>query len=128
MDGRNTCGVKRTTLVLVAAVSLVAPLAAAMPDSVHPALRVLDKAPLILRGTGLEPEERVRVTVVAQHAQLVRRVLASRLGTFVVRFDTVVDACYGARAATAVGTRGTRVSIVLERRWQRECTEPSDAP
>ena len=114
--------------MLVMGGALVAPIAAAAPDSVHPALRVLDKTPLILRGTGFEPAERVRVTVVAQNTQLVRRTLASRLGTFVVRFETVVDACYGAQAATAVGARGSKASIVLERPWRRHCVELSGAP
>lgn len=133
-DARDTCRVKRIALVLAVVVALVAlvaplaPLAAAAPDAGHPALRVLDKAPLVLRGTGFERWERVKVTVVAKHAHLVRRALASRLGTFVVRFDTVVDSCNGARAATAVGARGSKASIVLERPWQRECTEPSGAP
>ena len=116
--------------MLVMGGALVSPLAAAAPapDSTHPELRVLAKAPLILRGTGFEPAEQVRVTVVAQHAKLVRRAVASRLGAFVVRFDTAVDACYGARAATAVGAHGSRASIVLERPWERHCVELSGAP
>jgi hypothetical protein len=106
----------------------IAPLAQAAPDSTGPALQVLDKAPLVLRGTGFVPTERVRVTVVTAHAQLARRAQASGVGRFVVRFDTVVDACYGARAATAVGRRGSKVSLVLERPWQRHCVELSGAP
>ena len=106
----------------------IAPLARATPDSTGLALQVLDKAPLVLRGTGFVPAERVRVTVVTAHAQLVRRTRASGVGRFVVRFDTVVDACYGARKATAVGRRGSKVSLVLERPLQRHCVELSGAP
>jgi hypothetical protein len=106
----------------------IAPLAQAAPDSTRPALQVLDKAPLVLRGRGFGPAERVRVTVVKAHTQLVRQTRASGVGTFVVRFDTVVDACYGARAATAVGVGGSKASIVLERPWQRHCGELSGAP
>jgi hypothetical protein len=89
---------------------------------------VLDKAPLVLRGTGFKPADRVKVSVVTASDQLVRLTRASRFGTFVVRFDTVVDACYGARAAAAVGTRGGRATIVLARPLDRYCVAPGGAP
>lgn len=107
---------------------LIAPLARATSDSTEPALEVLDKAPLVLQGTGFVPAERVRVTVVTRDAELVRRTRASRLGRFIVRFDTVIDVCSGARSATALGRRGSTVSIVLERPWERECAELAGAP
>ena len=107
---------------------LIAPLTPAASQSTRPALRVLDKAPLILSGTGFKPAERVKVTVVTQPAQLVRRASASRFGTFRVQFDTMVDPCYGARAARVVGTRGSKASIVLARPLQRSCVEPGGAP
>lgn len=123
----HTRRMRRIALFTLLGVS-IAPLAQATPDSTAPALHVLDKAPLVLRGTGFVPTERVKVTVITPHAELVRRTWASRLGRFVVRFDTVVDACYGARRATAVGRRGNKVSIVLERPLQRECAELAGAP
>jgi hypothetical protein len=120
--------VRRIALAFSLLGVLIAPLAPAASGSAHPALRVLDKAPLILRGTGFEPAERVKVTVVTQPAQLVRLTRASRFGKFVVQFDTVVDACYGARTARAVGRRGSKASIVLERPLQRYCVAPGGAP
>ena len=106
----------------------IAPLAQATPDSTGPALQVLDKAPLVLRDTGFKPTDRVSVSVVTESGQLVRVTRASRFGTFVVRFDTVVDACHGARAATAIGRRGSRAAIVLARPLDRYCVAPGGAP
>jgi hypothetical protein len=120
--------VRRIALTFALLGVLIAPLAPAASESTRPALRVLDKAPLILRGTGFKPAERVKVTVVTQPAQLVRRSSTSRFGTFVVRFDTTVDPCYGARAAAAVGMRGSKASIVLARPLQRSCVELGGAP
>ena len=107
---------------------LVAPPAQATSDSSRAALQVLDRAPLVLLGTGFVPAERVQVTVVTRGGELVSRTRASQRGRFVARFDTVVDACHGARRATAVGRRGSKVSIVLERPVERECVEPSGVP
>jgi len=115
-------------LILTVLVVSSAPLAHATSDPTEPALQVLDKAPLVLWGTGFAPAERVKVTVVTPHSELVRRTRASRFGRFVVRFETVVDACYGARRATAAGRRGSRVSIVLDRPLERACVELSGAP
>jgi len=109
-------------------VAFVAPLSPAASTSPQPTLRVLDKAPLVLGGTGFRRADRVRVEVVTESVQLVRTTRASRFGTFVVRFDTVVDACHGARAATAVGTRGSKAAIVLERPLDRYCLAPGGAP
>jgi hypothetical protein len=120
--------VRRIALGVALLGVLIASLAPAASDSAQPALRALDKAPLVLRGTGFQPAERVKVTVVTQRARLVHHTFASRLGIFVVRFDTIVDACYGARAATAAGTRGSKASIVLARPLERYCVEPGGAP
>jgi hypothetical protein len=70
----------------------------------------------------------VKVTVATEPTELSQWRRASRFGAFVVRFDTVVDACFGARSATAVGRRGSKASIVLERPWERYCVEPGLAP
>ncbi len=110
-----------TLALLGGLVVLVAPAASISPK---PALRVLDKAPLVLKGTGFKQGEWVKVTVATDPTELSLRRRASRVGSFVVRFDTFVDVCYGARAATAIGTRGSKASIVLERPWERYCLVP----
>jgi hypothetical protein len=107
---------------------LVALVAPAASTSVKPTLRVLDKAPLVLTGTGFKRAEWVKVSVATEPTELSQWRRASRFGSFVVRFDTVVDACYGARSALAVGKRGSRASIVLERPWERYCLVPGGLP
>jgi hypothetical protein len=119
---------RRIALVVSVLSALIAPLAGAASDSAQPRLRVLDKAPLVLRGTGFAAAERVKVAVVTRDGEVIRRTRASRLGIFVVRFDTFVDACFGARQANAEGRRGSKASIVLERPLQRECAELGGAP
>jgi hypothetical protein len=109
-------------------VVVVAPLAPAASTSAKPALGVLDKAPLVLKGTGFKRAEWVKVSVATEPAELSQWKRASRFGSFVVRFDTVVDACYGARFATAIGKRGSKASIVLERPWERYCVVPGGLP
>jgi hypothetical protein len=110
------------------AVALVAPLSPAASSSPQPTLRMLDKAPLRLKGTGFKRAERVKVSVVTEPVKLIRTTRASRSGTFVVRFDTIVDACHGARAATAIGMRGSKATIVLARPLDRYCVAPGGAP
>lgn len=119
---------RRALLLVSLLVALVAPLSPSASTSPQPALGVLDKAPLVLRGTGFKPADRVSVSVVTESGRLVRVTRASRFGTFVVRFDTVVDACHGARAATAIGRRGSRAAIVLARPLDRNCVAPGGAP
>jgi hypothetical protein len=109
-------------------VALIAPLSSPASTSPQPTLRVLDKAPLVLRGTGFKRADRVRVSVVTASLELVRTPRASRFGTFVVRFHTFVDACHGARAATAVGMHGGEAAIVLVRTLDRYCLAPGGAP
>lgn len=118
----------RLTLALSLLSLLAAPFSLAASTSPQPTLRALDKAPLVLLGTGFKRVERVKVSVVTQPVQLIRTTRASRSGTFVVRFDTIVDACYGARTATAIGARGSRATIVLARPLDRYCVEPEVAP
>ena len=115
-------------LAVALLVALIASVSSAASTSAKPTLRVLDKAPLVLVGTGFKRAEWVKVTVATDPTELSQWRHASRFGTFVSRFDTVVDACYGARSATAVGRRGSKASIVLERPWERYCVEPGTPP
>ena len=68
-----------------------------------------DTAPAVLRGTGFQPREHVRVVVVSGTIHSVRRVVATRLGRFAVRLQDDVNACVGF-SATAVGSKGTRAT------------------
>ena len=88
-----------------------------------PRLRIAEPSPLAVRGSGFEALERVTVTAVGPRTRLVRRVFATRAGTFTVHFAASVDWCRGVRAIRAVGRDGSRAAV-----WARpalaECAEP----
>jgi len=69
-----------------------------------------DSAPAALRGLGFRPREHVRLTVVSGTERSVRKVVATRLGRFVVRLQADVNACTGF-SASAVGNMGTRATL-----------------
>jgi hypothetical protein len=83
-----------------------------------PHLRLLDRAPLTLRGTHFRARERVRVAIAAT-VPATRVVRAGRDGSFTVRFDAVSVGRCGEASAQAVGARGERASLkVLQ---QEDC-------
>jgi hypothetical protein len=127
-NGRGILGGMKALALVGALVALVVPLAPTASTSSKPVLRVLEKAPLVLQGTGFEQAEWVKVTVSTEPRVLSQWKHASRVGSFVARFDTVVDACYGAKAASAVGKRGSKAVIALVRPWERYCVEPGTPP
>jgi hypothetical protein len=66
--------------------------------------------PFRVRGSRFRPSERVRVTVTpAGRAGIVRRIRASRRGTFVLAFRGL-QACRGVHG-TARGSRGSRAAF-----------------
>lgn len=105
----------------VVLVFALACLSAAAAGAVEPpqkggaALRLVDKAPLVLRGTGFKPAERVRLTVKAGAQRRVRALIASRTGTFQTTFTQLrVDPCE--LDARAVGAAGTAAAYKLPAR------------
>ena len=77
-------------------------------------VRMLDPAPLTLKGVGFAASERVRLTVSIGERTLVRKLLARRTGTFLVTFPaTAYDRCSGELSVAAVGSRGSRASWTL---------------
>jgi len=99
---------------LAAVVLLVA---AALPPSLGgarsaPALRLVDRSPLTVSGSGFLPRERVRVTFVGS-TRSARTTVTSRTGTIAVVFaDTVLGRCQGARFR-AVGARGDLATLKI---------------
>jgi len=84
-----------------------------------PHLRVLDRAPLTLKGTYFRSRERVRITVVTTETRT-RTVRAARDGSFTAQFDAVAVGRCGGLALQAVGAQGSRASVkVLQ---QADCT------
>jgi hypothetical protein len=81
-------------------------LAATSSGSIRPALALVDRQPLTIRGRGFHPYERVRVVVDAQ-LRAAKSVRATRSGAFTVRFATVNVAQCGGVFATARGRAGS---------------------
>jgi hypothetical protein len=96
---------------LVTAVLLV-PSAALAHESRRPQLKLVDRSPLVVRGTGFKPRERVRVELSVVASEL-RRVRTTRAGTFTVAFARVtVHRCDSVRIV-AVGTGGSHAALKL---------------
>jgi hypothetical protein len=73
-------------------------------------LTVVKGKPLALRGTGFEPRESVRITLLAGIKRNVRRATASPAGSFRVSIAPAADGC-SLLIAHAVGARGSRASV-----------------
>jgi hypothetical protein len=97
---------------VVVAVCIGAALGGTAGAAPRASLRVVERAPLVLRGTGFKPRETVRVRLMAPAA--LRVVRASRAGGFVVRFRGV-DRCGGILVVRAAGAQGDHVLLRLPR-------------
>jgi len=107
--------VRIALIVLTALVLAVSATAMGAGDGATPsraALRLVDRAPLKLRGRGFHARELVRVTISVER-RTTKRVRATAAGSFLVTFPGVlVDRC-NALTAFAVGARGSRASLKL---------------
>jgi hypothetical protein len=111
----------RTLVVAAAALAVAAPAAAA-----GPAVTVVSKSPLELRGVSFRPRIVVTVTVATQEGRIVRRLRTSAGGRFTVRFAVAVDACNGANAATVSTPSGYRLGLRLVPRGACAPIQPVD--
>ena len=114
---------RRVALVLVTLV-VVATTSSLAGAETKPALRAIDRAPLVVRGTGFESLERVVLTArMVNGVRLIRRPTASRTGVFTARFGVPFGGCDGIRSVTAVGAKGSdallRTPIIT-----RDCPPP----
>jgi hypothetical protein len=83
-----------------------------------PQLRLVDVAPVKVRGTLFLPREAVRVTLTVRRTWL-RHTRADRTGVFTVSFGLVaIEPCRRSIIAWAVGAGGSRA------RFERECRPP----
>jgi hypothetical protein len=89
-------------IALVVALALLAPAQA----PAKAALRVVDKQPLVVRGTGFRPGERVLVLAAARRSGS-ERVFATAGGVFTARFEFGVPRCTRIWIR-AIGSRGTQ--------------------
>jgi hypothetical protein len=86
-----------------------------------PALRLLDRQPLIVRGKSFLPRELVRVTVTTEGQRSVKRIRAGATGTFTANFVPVeLDRCSGL-LVVAAGSRGSQARLKLP---QPACPPP----
>jgi len=76
-----------------------------------PALRLVDRQPLVVRGTGFRPSERVRVTVAADGDGATRRLRAGARGGFSANFTPMTLHRCDALFASAVGDSGSRAKL-----------------
>jgi hypothetical protein len=99
----------RAVLGLVALVPVVfVASASSTSPAAKPALRVVDRTPLLVAGRGFHTGERVRVVVRGEGMRNVRRTRASARGTFRVRFEGVsASGCGGGLDVRAVGGAGS---------------------
>lgn len=103
-------------MTIFGGVALVAVLAASAPGGAssppEPRLRLADRAPLTVHGSGFRRYE--SVTVTARTAVVQRlTVRAGAVGSFVAVFRRLrLDRCHGA-TVTAVGTTGNRAVLKL---------------
>ena len=98
----------RVALVAVA-VSVVTAGHAVASTLRAPTLRIVDDAPVVVRGTGFYPLERVRVTLTRNGRVTTRQARATRTGAFRAGFGLIaLDPCLGFVVVRATGGRGSR--------------------
>lgn len=105
---------RTSSLAVVVVVALVSVSPALGDVSGEAKVRMLDPAPLTLKGVGFAAQERIRLTVSLGERTLVRKLVARTTGTFLVRFPTATyDRCSGELSVKAVGSRGSGASWTL---------------
>jgi hypothetical protein len=99
-------------IVLLLGVSLPATVASGS-FSGRPALRLVDRSPVVVRGTGFEAAEHVSVSL-SVGTRSVRRAQATETGTLVVRFGVSLGRCarYSIQAFGSAGSRARLLSRV----------------
>jgi hypothetical protein len=114
------------TLLAVVTAAFLAAAAAGVADSrakPKPTLRILDRQPLVVRGGSFSARERVVLYAALPERTIVRRLTATRAGTFVVRFEADFGGCTGVRKVRVVGTRSGTATIASGP-ITRECPPP----
>jgi hypothetical protein len=97
--------------VVLAAVTEAAAVARPTGPSALLSLRLAKRSPLTLVGSGFRPAERVTVVVTYETGKSVLRVLASGVGSFLVRFAHVQVGRCEALSARATGNLGSRALL-----------------
>ncbi len=105
--------------LLIAASVLLLP---APASAVTAKLKLVDRTPIVVQATGFRPSERVTVTAYMRSGPLARHVVATRAGSFVVRFaGTSMESC--ASAISLIRAVGAKGSVAALKFTLRECPE-----
>jgi hypothetical protein len=88
--------------------------AAVPPAGASPHLTVPDTSPIVVRGTGFERAETVRLTVRFGTRLLSARRVASATGVFVVRFKTSLPRTCPTLRLSAVGSAGSHATARIQ--------------
>jgi hypothetical protein len=99
---------KRSLVTAFAVTAVLAPTVAA--TTARPALRMVDRTPVIVGGRSFQPEEAVRVRLTTRGRTMTRRTVASVMGTFRVRFAVSLGQC-ATFSLQAFGSMGTRARL-----------------
>jgi hypothetical protein len=100
-------GVKRVIAAAAALVVAVTLVAAAPAAKRQPRLTIVNESPLVVRGIGFLPRERVTLRATAGDQQAAKIVRATPTGVFSARFETIPDASCSPLSVSAAGARGT---------------------
>jgi hypothetical protein len=104
----------RASFAAAIAVLLFAVGAAQAQRDAKPRVRLLDPAPLTLRGLGFDPAEPVRLVVTLGDRTVVRKLRAASSGSFTAVYPAVrYNRCTGSLEVSATGRTGSRVSWEL---------------
>jgi hypothetical protein len=116
---------RRRLSVAVVALSLSALYAVGQAASAVPSLRLVEFAPLTLRGSGFATGEHVRVSIAVRRFQEARTLRTDGSGRFTFRYSALValDPCHGPIVVTAVGASSGRTAT-----WKRPCRPPDVLP
>jgi hypothetical protein len=76
-----------------------------------PALRLVARQPLTVAGRGFEPLERVRLVAAWESGKAIRRIQATRSGSFALRFSGNRLGRCEALIVRAVGAQGSRALL-----------------
>lgn len=111
----------RVVLALIAVALATLPEASGTAPA-RPVLRLVDSAPVVLRGSHFLPRERVLVRLTVGELKRAKNVRATAAGRFSAVFSSVsYDRCAAHLSAVATGRGGSRASLKLP---QPACPPP----
>ena len=111
------------SLLALTAIAALAPTAMA-GTAARPSLRLVEDAPLVVRGASFEPQETVLVRVSWRGTPpRSKRVTAGQGGGFTARFRVMGLPACSAMLVTATGTQGSRAALKLVAK-SNDCIPP----